>query len=134
MVRKSDLLKEKVKQIDFDHITSVKDLMDAYKDSSIQSRALATCAQAYENALNDEARPTIILGLAGPLVAAGLRKVIADMVKYGIVDGIVREAEGYSRFHMDESVEAVRKAIRSALKRLTTLPPDRLVEQRQQKY
>lgn len=89
MVRKSDLLKEKVKQIDFDHITSVKDLMDAYKDSSIQSRALATCAQAYENALNDEARPTIILGLAGPLVAAGLRKVIADMVKYGIVDGIV---------------------------------------------
>jgi acetyl-CoA carboxylase alpha subunit len=35
---------------------------------------------------------------------------------------------------MDDSVEAVRKVIRNALKRLTTLPPDRLVEQRQQKY
>lgn len=89
MVKKSDVLKEKVKAIDFDKISTVADLVEAYKDSSVQSRALATCAIAYEKALKDEARPTIVLGLAGPLVAAGLRKVIADMVRYGIVDAIV---------------------------------------------
>lgn len=108
MVKKKDVLKEKVKQIDFDEIVTVKDLMEAYKDSSIQSRALATCAIAYEKALKDPARPTVILGLAGPLVAAGLRKVIADMVKFGIVDAIVTigaipyqdfyQARGYSHY------------------------------------
>ena len=57
-------MKEKVKHIDFDTISTVKDLMEAYKDSSVQSRALATCGIAYEKALKDPARPTIILGLA----------------------------------------------------------------------
>lgn len=108
MVSKKDVLKEKVKQIDFDEIVTVKDLMEAYKDSSIQSRALATCAIAYEKALKDKSRPTVILGLAGPLVAAGLRKVIADMIKFGIVDAIVTigaipyqdfyQARGYNHY------------------------------------
>jgi deoxyhypusine synthase len=89
LVNKKDVLKERVKQIDFDDIVTVKDLVEAYKDSSIQSRALATCAIAYEKALKDPVRPTVILGLAGPLVAAGLRKVIADMIRFGIVDAIV---------------------------------------------
>ncbi len=108
MVSKKDVLKEKVKQIDFDEIVTVKDLVEAYKDSSIQSRALATCAIAYEKALKDKSRPTVILGLAGPLVAAGLRKVIADMIKFGIVDAIVTigaipyqdfyQARGYNHY------------------------------------
>jgi len=108
LVSKKDVLKEKVKQIDFDDIVTVKDLVEAYKDSSIQSRALATCAIAYEKALKDKSRPTVILGLAGPLVAAGLRKVIADMIKFGMVDAIVTigaipyqdfyQARGYSHY------------------------------------
>lgn len=108
MVSKKDVLKEKVKQIDFDDIVTVKDLVEAYKDSSIQSRALATCAIAYEKALKDKSRPTVILGLAGPLVAAGLRKVIADMIKFGMVDAIVTigaipyqdfyQARGYNHY------------------------------------
>ena len=53
LVKKSDVLREKVKAIDFDKISTVADLVDAYKDSSVQSRALATCAIAYENALKD---------------------------------------------------------------------------------
>jgi len=108
LVSKKDVLKEKVKQIDFDDIVTVKDLVEAYKDSSIQSRALATCAIAYEKALKDKSRPTVILGLAGPLVAAGLRKVIADMIKFGMVDAIVTigaipyqdfyQARGYNHY------------------------------------
>jgi deoxyhypusine synthase len=89
MTRREDFLRERVKNIDFDDIRSVRDLVDAYKDSSIQSRALATCAMVYERALDDDERPTIIMGLAGPLIAGGLRKVIVDMIRTGIVDAIV---------------------------------------------
>ena len=66
--------------------------------------------------------------------AKNLKLTAGDLKRFGIVDHIIREPEGYSRFHMDESAEALKKAIRLALKRLTTLPPERLVEQRQQKY
>jgi len=88
-LRREEVLKDKVKPIDFDRIESVTDLMEAYKDSSIQSRALATCAAALENALEDEDRPTVILGLSGALIAGGLRKVICDLIKRGVVDVIV---------------------------------------------
>lgn len=37
----------------------------------------------------DSDRPTVFLGLAGPLIAAGLRKTIRDMVASGMVDAIV---------------------------------------------
>ncbi|HTY46538.1 MAG TPA: deoxyhypusine synthase family protein [Methanomassiliicoccales archaeon] len=115
MVKKSDIMKEKVKAIDFDQIKTVADLMDAYKDSSVQSRALATCAIALENAMKDGSRPTVVLGLAGPLVAAGLRKVIADLIRYGIVDAIVTigaipyqdfyQARGYSHYKTSPRVD-----------------------------
>ncbi|HCG72348.1 MAG TPA: deoxyhypusine synthase, partial [Nitrospina sp.] len=45
-----------------------------------QARNLGQCAQIFGKMLQDDERPTIILGLAGPLIAAGLRKVIRDMV------------------------------------------------------
>ncbi|MDD1765225.1 MAG: deoxyhypusine synthase family protein [Methanomassiliicoccales archaeon] len=115
MVSRKDLLKEKVKHIDFDRISTVEDLVEAYKDSSVQSRALATCAMAYENALKDPSRPTILLGLAGPLVAAGLRKIIVDMIRYGIVDGIVSigaipyqdfyQSRGYSHYKCSPNID-----------------------------
>lgn len=66
--------------------------------------------------------------------AKNLKLTAGDLKRFGIVDSIIREPEGFSRSHMDESTETIRKVIRNALKRLTTLPQDRLVEQRQQKY
>ncbi|MFP4545391.1 MAG: deoxyhypusine synthase family protein [Methanomassiliicoccales archaeon] len=89
MVSRRELLRERVQSVDFDRISTVTDLMEAFKDSSIQSRALATCASAMEKAFRDPDRPTIIMGLAGPLIAGGLRKVIVDCIRYGIVDAIV---------------------------------------------
>ena len=117
MLTRDDVLSEKVKPIDFDKIQTVADLMDAYKDSSIQSRALATCAMAIENAMKDGARPTIILGLSGALVAGGLRKVIADLIRYGIVDVVVTigaipyqdfyQARGYSHWKCSPDIDDV---------------------------
>lgn len=88
-MKREEVLRDKVKAIDFDQIQTVTDLMEAYKDSSIQSRALATCASALENAMEDEDRPTVILGLSGALIAGGMRKIIADLIKRGVVDVIV---------------------------------------------
>src|SRR3989338_7779874 len=56
---------------------------------SIQARNLGDCADVFERMLKDPERPTILLGLAGPLIAAGLRKVIRDMIAYGLVDVVV---------------------------------------------
>jgi deoxyhypusine synthase len=87
-MKRGDFLRQPVNQIDLEKARTIEELMTAFQNSSIQSRNLGTCARVYERALLDEDRPTIILGLAGPLIAGGLRKVIRDMIKYGLVDAI----------------------------------------------
>jgi len=83
------ILTEEVKQIDLEKITSIKDLVNSFKDSSIQSRELGKCADIYEMMLTDKDRPTIFLGMTGALIAGGQRKVLRDMVKNRLVDVIV---------------------------------------------
>lgn len=87
--RKRELLSEPIQQIDLEKVKNVADLIDQYAHASIQARNLGLAAQVFERMLTDEERPTILLGLAGPLIAAGLRKVIRDLVHYNLVDVIV---------------------------------------------
>ena len=87
--RKRTFLKDPVVSFDPAKSKSVVDLVDSYKNMSIQARRVGRCAEVYENMLKDKRRPTILLGLAGPLIAGGLRKVIRDMIAYGIVDAVV---------------------------------------------
>ena len=86
---KSKLFENKVKQIDLEKIGSVNELVKAYSGASIQARNVGGCAEVVELMMADGDRPTVFLGLAGPLIAAGLRKVIRDMIENGIVDVIV---------------------------------------------
>jgi deoxyhypusine synthase len=65
------------------------DLLDQFRSSSIQARNLGRCLEVWENALRDPKRPTILLGLSGPLIAAGLREVVRDLVDWGLVDVVV---------------------------------------------
>jgi deoxyhypusine synthase len=58
-------------------------------DMSIQARNLGNCANVLEKLYEDPKRPTIMLGLAGPLIAAGLRNVLRDLIVYGYVDIVV---------------------------------------------
>lgn len=83
------ILSKPIKPVDFDRVKTVLDLVESFKDTSIQARNLGKCFEVYENMLADKDRPTIVLGLSGPLIAAGLRKVIRDMVYYNLVDVIV---------------------------------------------
>lgn len=87
--KKKSILDTTISPVDFDKIENVADLVEAYGSTSIQARNVGQCARVFEKMLKDSERPTIILGLAGPLIAAGLRKVIRDMVYYDMVDVIV---------------------------------------------
>ncbi len=86
---KNQILSEPVRQIDLEKVQTVSALIESFQDASIQARNLGKVAKVYERMLVDPERPTILLGLAGPLIAAGLRKVIRDLVKYGLIDVIV---------------------------------------------
>jgi len=87
-MKREDVLKTPVNQIDLENISTIEELMTAFQGSSIQSRNLGVCARVFERMLEDKNRPTIILGLSGALIAGGLRKVIRDMIRYGMVDAI----------------------------------------------
>ena len=86
---KKHILSERISPVDFESINDVGDLVESFQSASIQARNLGQCAQIFGKMLQDKERPTIMLGLAGPLIAAGLRKVIRDMVHYNMVDVIV---------------------------------------------
>ncbi|MCI4341465.1 MAG: deoxyhypusine synthase family protein [Thermoplasmata archaeon] len=83
------ILRRPIKAVDVTRLRSAGALLEQFADSSIQARNLGRCLEVWENALADPRRPTLFLGLAGPLVAAGLRKVIRDLIDWGVVDVVV---------------------------------------------
>lgn len=86
---KKEILSTPVIPLDLQKSKSIADLVDAFKDMSIQARRIGQCAEVLDNMLTDPGRPTIYLGMAGPLIAAGLRKTIRDMIVNGMVDVVV---------------------------------------------
>jgi len=117
MVKRTDLLKKPIRQIDLERTETIHDLMEAFKGASIQARSLGECATVWENMLKDRDRPTIILGLSGALIAGGMRKVIRDMIKYRLVDVIATtgavmyqdfyQARGHQHFKGDPAMDDV---------------------------
>jgi len=89
IARKKELLNTRIAPVDYEKIGNVADLVESFQSTSIQARNIGLAAGVFGKMLTDEERPTIILGLAGPLIAAGLRKVIRDMVHNNMVDVIV---------------------------------------------
>jgi deoxyhypusine synthase len=83
------LLKKSVVPVDVTRLKNVGDLLEQFGKTSIQARNLGRALEVWENALNDPKRPTVFLGLSGPLIAAGLREVIRDLVDWGVVDVLV---------------------------------------------
>jgi len=88
------LLKKKILSLPVQHVkveigSKISDLVDSFKNSSIQARNIYKCANVFKKMLQDKAQPTVYLGLAGPLIAAGLRDVIRNMIKLKMVDVVV---------------------------------------------
>lgn len=64
-------------------------LVDAMAGMSIQARKVGSAAQVLKAMFTDKTRQTVLLGLAGPLIAAGLRDVILKLITEGYVDVLV---------------------------------------------
>jgi deoxyhypusine synthase len=82
-------LRKPVSPVQLKEIRGLGDLLKQFQTTSIQARNLGRCLEVWENALTDRRRPTIFLGLSGPLIAAGLRTVLRDMIEWGLVDVVV---------------------------------------------
>jgi len=87
-------LKKKILSLPVEHVrvrgnSKVSDLVGSFKNSSIQARNIYKCANVFRKMLEDKSQPTIYLGLAGPLIAAGLRDIIRNMIKLKMVDIVV---------------------------------------------
>ena len=89
MVAKKSILKKKVHQLGLSPTTTIAQLVDEMKDMSVQARNIGLCGQVLKNLYQDKKRPTVFLGLAGPLIAAGLRRVIRDLIVSKAVDVVV---------------------------------------------
>ena len=66
--------------------------------------------------------------------AENLKLTAADLQQFSIVDSVVKEQEGFSRFNMDKSVADIRREIRVSLRKLSRFSPDMLVEKRHEKF
>jgi deoxyhypusine synthase len=88
------LLKKRILSLAVEHVkvetgSRISDLVGSFKNSSIQARNIYKCANVFKKMLQDKAQPTVYLGLAGPLIAAGLRDIIRNMIKLKMVDVVV---------------------------------------------
>ncbi len=87
--RRRPYLRDPVRSVDVTRVRNVGALVEQFQTSSIQARNLGRALAVWENALRDPKRPTVLIGLAGPLIAAGLRKVLRDLIDWGLVDVVV---------------------------------------------
>ncbi|MFQ5553647.1 MAG: deoxyhypusine synthase family protein, partial [Thermoplasmata archaeon] len=89
MAEKDGLLSEPLHHVNLERAATIAELVDQFRRGAFQSRALGTAAAILEEALADPARPTMFLGVAGAMVPGGMRKVISDMIRKGLVDVLV---------------------------------------------
>lgn len=106
--RKDELLSESVRPLVPSRTQSVADLVRAMAGMSIQARRLGQCYEVMRRIYADQDRPTVLLGIAGPLIAGGLRQVLREFIANGLVDVVVStgailyqdlyQARGYQHF------------------------------------
>lgn len=87
LITKTDLLTRPVEHLDLAAFDP-RPLVEAMGHMAFQARNLHRATAIYDRMLRDP-DCGIILTLAGSLVSAGLRRVIADLIRHGMVDAIV---------------------------------------------
>jgi deoxyhypusine synthase len=102
-MERKDYLKEPVKHIKIDGALTVDQLMQQFSNSgSFGAGRLAAACDTYERMLKDPGC-TIFLGLSGAVVPAGMRTLVADLIRRHLVDVIV--STGAAMVH--DAIEAV---------------------------
>ena len=88
-MRRKSLLNEPVKHIKITEKLTVNQLIQQFKNSgSFGAGKVSLACDIYERMLRDEGC-TVFLALAGAVVPAGMRSVIADLIREKLVDVVV---------------------------------------------
>jgi deoxyhypusine synthase len=87
--KRKKLMEKPVNQIKIHDKMTIRELVENFSSMSIQARNIGNAAKIWERMLTDKERPTIFMGLTGPLIAAGLRNVLSEIVKKNLVDVVV---------------------------------------------
>ncbi len=102
-MRRKDYLQNPVKHIKIDGALTVDQLMQQFKNSgSFGAGRLSSACDIYEKMLRDK-ECTVFLALSGAVVPAGLRALVADLIRKKLVDVIV--TTGASMVH--DAIEAI---------------------------
>jgi deoxyhypusine synthase len=71
-------------------------LVTSFSRASFQARNISRCVEVYRQMLQDE-EAVIFFGLAGAMVPAGMRKIIADLIRHHLIDVLV--STGANLYH-----------------------------------
>ncbi len=102
-MERKDLLEQPVKHIRVNGKLSVDELVQQFGNSgSFGAGRLSTACDIYEKMVRDE-KCTIFLALAGAVVPAGMRSLVADLIREGLINVVV--STGANMVH--DSIEAL---------------------------
>jgi len=88
-MQRKDILREPVRHVKINATLTVDQLIKQFKNSgSFGAGRLATACDIYERMLRDK-KCTVFLALAGAVVPAGMRTLIADMIRENLIDVVV---------------------------------------------
>jgi deoxyhypusine synthase len=95
MVKKSEYLSSPTDPIDVRR-RSISDLLKAMKDTGFQGRKLGEAVEVWANMLREK-ELTILMGLSGAMVPAGMGKILAYLIQNRYIDCLV--STGANIFH-----------------------------------
>jgi deoxyhypusine synthase len=93
---KSSILQKPVRHLDLKKVRTLFDLVQAFQHTSFQSRNVFKCFEVFRKMLRDP-ECIVFLGLSGAMIPGGMRGVICDMIKMGLIDVLV--STGANIFH-----------------------------------
>ena len=88
-MQRKEILREPVEHVKISGPLTVDQLINQFRNSgSFEAGRLAAACDIYEKMLRDQ-KCTVFLGLAGAVVPAGMRTLIADMIRENLIDVVV---------------------------------------------
>src|SRR5213594_4350859 len=86
---RGDAFKHPVKHYDTARVRSVSEALEAFNNTSFQSRNFGRCYKIWMNMLTDPDRPIIFCGLSGSIIPGGMRRVVRDLIAFHAIDVLV---------------------------------------------
>ena len=100
--------------IDLHEKRSLAELVEQFSKTSFQARKLADCVNIYRRMTDENGTHTVFMGLAGSVIAAGLRTVVKDMIEQGLVDVICTTgAVVYQDYYQSKGYKHFKGAVES---------------------